>query len=240
MRVIKLGAVYQVDFNLNADVANIQIIRRRLELCGYQVTVENIDSDFSISAGEFDFVVIGSPSSSGLAEALADAKKFKTFAGELIKEKSVVLAVSNGLHAFGSIVTQDGKAMPSLDLFDFQTTFGAKQHVTIAAEVSTEFGSVIGIENHNARIALGKGRSPLGKVLFGVGNNAAGVEGYLDENFFGTHYHGPVLALNDNLANEILSRIVERAGGKFEPGGNLSRLDSLSKEARLHLLKRRV
>jgi hypothetical protein len=37
-----------------------------------------------------------------------------------------------------------------------------------------------------------------------------------------------------------LSRIVERAGGKFEPGGNLSRLDSLSKEARLHLLKRRV
>ena len=240
MRVIKLGAVYPVDFNLNADVANVQIIRRRLELCGYQVTVEHIDSDFSISAGEFDFVVIGSPSSSGLAEALADTKKFKTFAGELIKEKSVVLAVSNGLHAFGSIVTQDGKAMPSLDLFDFQTTFGAKQHVTIAAEVSTEFGSVIGIENHNARIALGKGRSPLGKVLFGVGNNAAGVEGYLDENFFGTHYHGPVLALNDNLANEILSRIVERAGGKFEPGGNLSRLDSLSKEARLHLLKRRV
>jgi CobQ-like glutamine amidotransferase family enzyme len=229
-----------VDFNLNADVANIQIIRRRLELCGYQVTVEHIDSDFSISAGEFDFVVIGSPSSSGLAEALADAKKFKTFAGELIEEKSVVLAVSNGLHAFGSIVTQDGHVMPSLDLFDFQTTFGAKQHVTIAAEVSTEFGSVIGIENHNARIALGKGRSPLGKVLFGVGNNAAGVEGYLDENFFGTHYHGPVLALNDNLANEILSRIVERAGGKFEPGGNLSRLDSLSKEARLHLLKRRV
>lgn len=240
MRVIKLGAVYPVDFNLNADVANIQIIRRRLELCGYQVTVEHIDSDFSISAGEFDFVVIGSPSSSGLAEALADAKKFKTFAGELIEEKSVVLAVSNGLHAFGSIVTQDGHVMPSLDLFDFQTTFGAKQHVTIAAEVSTEFGSVIGIENHNARIALGKGRSPLGKVLFGVGNNAAGVEGYLDENFFGTHYHGPVLALNDNLANEILSRIVERAGGKFEPGGNLSRLDSLSKEARLHLLKRRV
>ena len=240
MRVIKLGAVYPVDFNLNADVANIQIIRRRLELCGYQVTVEHIDSEFSISAGEFDFVVIGSPSSSGLAEALTDAKKFKTFASELIKEKSVVLAVSNGLHAFGYIVNQDGHVMPSLDLLDFQTIFEPKQNVTIAAEVTTKFGSVIGIENHNARIVLGNGLSPLGKVSFGVGNNAAGVEGYLEGNFFGTHYHGPVLAVNDNFANEIVSRIVERAGGKFEPGDNLSRLDSLSKEVRLHLLKRRV
>ena len=240
MRELKLGAVYPSDFNLNADVANIQIIKRRLELSGYKVTVEHIDSDFSISASKFDFVVIGSPSSSGLAEALADAKKFKAFAGELLNEKTVVLAVSNGLHAFGSIIDQKGNLMPSLDLLDFQTSFGAKQHVTIAAEADTKFGSVIGIENHNAKIVLGNSSSPLGKVSFGVGNNAAGLEGYLGENFYGTHYHGPVLALNDNLANEIISRIVERAGGMFEPEDNLSRLDSLSKEARLHLLKRRV
>lgn len=240
MRELKLGAVYPADFNLNADVANIQILKRRLELSGYKVTVEHIDTDFSISAGEFDFVVIGSPSSSGLAEALADAKKFKVFAGDLIKERSVVLAVSNGLHAFGSIVDQHGGSMPSLDLLDFQTSFAAKQNVTIAAETNTRFGSVIGIENHNARIVLGNSAAPLGEVSFGVGNNEEGLEGYLGENFYGTHYHGPVLALNENFANEILAKIVERAGGKFEPSDNLSRLDSLSKEARLHLLKRRV
>jgi CobQ-like glutamine amidotransferase family enzyme len=240
VRAVKLAVLYPRDFNLNADVANLHVIRRRLELTGHKVTVEEIDSDFTVRAGNIDFLMIGSPSSSILESSLADVGKFRTFASEIIQEQAVVLAVSRGLHLFGSIVDAKGGAKPSLGLLDFQTTFADKQNVTIAAEVSTDFGSLIGIENHNATLALGPNAKPLGRISFGVGNNKDGLEGYHSENFFGTHFHGPLLALNSNFANEIVSRVVQRAGGAFDPTEGLSRLDSLSEEARLHLVKRRV
>jgi CobQ-like glutamine amidotransferase family enzyme len=240
VRAINLGVIYPDDFNLNADAANLQVIRRRLELSGYQVSLHQIDARFQVPAGSLDFVVIGSPSSSVLEEALVDSKKFKQFATELVQENSVVLAISNGLHAFGSIVNKNGKPTPSLEIFDFVTTFGSKQHVTIAAEVTTEFGSLVGVENHNSKLVLGPNEKPLGKISYGTGNDFAGLEGFLAGNFFGSHFHGPLLALNESFADEIVSRIVSRAGGKFEPSEALSRLNDLSKQARNHLLRRRA
>ena len=239
MREINLAAVYAKDFNLNADAANIQIVKRRLELTGYRVNLHQIDSGFKVPADSLDFVVIGSPSSSVLEAALTDSKKFKQFATELVQENSVVLAISNGLHAFGSIVDKNGRGSPSLEIFDFVTTLGTKQHVTIAAEVASEFGSLVGVENHNSKMVLGPNEKPLGKITHGAGNNFAGLEGFMSGNFFGSHFHGPLLALNEGFADELVSRIVARAGGSFEPGDSLSHLNNLSKQARAHLLRRR-
>lgn len=237
MRTIKLGSLYPDLFNLNADIGNLAVVKRRLELSGYKVEVVDVTPGAKGSA-ELDFLVVGSPSSSVMEMVMSDVSALKPFASELLKSEVVVLAVSNGLHAFGSIVGKDGKRKDSLELLDFTTTYGSKQHVTIAATVETEFGQIAGIENHNATVKLGNSGDRLGEMSFGVGNNTGGDEGYLKNNFFGTHLQGPVLALNEIFADQIVSRVVTRAGGNYEPGVALGKLNALSEEARLHLLKR--
>lgn len=237
MRTIKLGSLYPDLFNLNADTGNLSVVKRRLELSGYKIEVVDVVPGAKGSA-DLDFLVVGSPSSSVMDKVMAEASDLKPFATELLKSDVVVLAVSNGLHAFGSIIGKDGKRKASLELLDFTTTYGSKQHVTIAATVETEFGQIAGIENHNATIELSHSGDRLGEMSFGVGNNTGGDEGYLKNNFFGTHLHGPVLALNEVFADQIVSRIVSRAGGIYEPGVALDKLNALSTEARLHLLKR--
>lgn len=237
MRTIKIGSLYPDLFNLNADTGNLSVVKRRLELSGYQVEVVEVVPGAKGSA-EIDFLVVGSPSSSVMEKVMADASTLKPFAAELLKSDVVVLAVSNGLHAFGNIVGKDGKPKESLGLLDFTTTYGSKQHVTIAATVETEFGQIAGIENHNATVQLADAADRLGQITFGVGNNTGGDEGYLKNNFFGTHLHGPVLALNEVFADQIVSRVVARAGGNYQPGVALDKLNALSTEARLHLLKR--
>jgi len=240
MRKINLGVVLPEEFNLNADTANLRIIKRRLELSGYSVEVHQIGKDFDAKASDLDFAVVGSPSSSLLKAIMADSSRFKGFASELLASDSVVLAVSNGLHAFGSMVSATGESLASLELLDTKTTFGTKQHVTIAATVTTVFGQLAGVENHNATVELGSELSALGEMTFGVGNNTGGAEGVWKGNFFGTHLHGPVLAMNSGFADELCKRIVAKAGGNFVPGPELARLDQLTAEARAHLLRQQA
>lgn len=238
MRRIKIAALYPDAFNLNADTGNLAVIKRRLELSGYEVEVTEVSPSHYSNLDELNFLVIGSPSSSVLDEALSQTKPFRSFATELLNSNVPTLAISNGLHAFGTIFGEDGKRKNSLELLNFTTTYGLKQNVTIGAKIITDFGEVVGIENHNSTVALGDEDERLGLVSFGVGNATGGAEGYQAGNFFGTHLHGPVLALNEVFADYILARVVKSAGGHYEPGIGMKGLDSLSKEARFHLLKR--
>ena len=62
-----------------------------------------------------------------------------------------------------------------------------------------------GFENHLGRTVLGRGSSPLGRVLVGVGNGD-GTDGAVSVSgrVIGTYLHGPVLARNPALADWML------------------------------------
>ena len=84
----------------------------------------------------------------------------------------------------------------------------------------TEFGSVVGFENHSGRTRLGPNAKPLGRVLRGFGNNGEdGGEGARYKNVFGTYSHGPVLPKNPDFCDGILLAALRRRYGdaEFEP-----------------------
>jgi hypothetical protein len=72
-------------------------------------------------------------------------------------------------------------------------------------------GLLSGFENHRGVTTLGREIRPLGRVLAGVGNGDAkgsDSEGAVDGGVVGTYLHGPVLARNPALADNLLARVV--------------------------------
>ncbi len=63
-----------------------------------------------------------------------------------------------------------------------------------------------GFENHQGRTFLSDDEKPLGKVVYGNGNNQEdGCEGVHYKNVFGSYFHGPILSRNANLAYRLVT-----------------------------------
>jgi CobQ-like glutamine amidotransferase family enzyme len=70
-----------------------------------------------------------------------------------------------------------------------------------------------GFENHAGRTLLDPGAEPLGRVVYGFGNDgSSGFEGCRLGNALGTYLHGPLLPRNPWLADWLLSRALAHAG----------------------------
>jgi len=103
---------------------------------------------------------------------------------------------------------------------------GALDHYTLSQENNRYIGDIeifnkefnetyYGFENHNGRTFLGNEERPLGKVIKGKGNNAEdGSEGVIYKNVFGSYFHGPILARNENLALRLINTALEQKDQK--------------------------
>jgi CobQ-like glutamine amidotransferase family enzyme len=96
--------------------------------------------------------------------------------------------------------------------------------------IESEFGTVVGFENHGGRTFLEGKTTPLGKVIVGYGNNGEdGFEGARTGNVFGTYVHGSLLPKNPGFADALLNLALAR---RF-PGTVLAPLND-GLEARAH------
>lgn len=238
MTQLKLAALFPATFNLNADVANLRVLAKRLSLAGLSVSTENVSNDFSVDPSELDFLVIGSPSSSNLLGVSDVLKPLKSFVAAAIENGTTILAVAGGLHLLGEINGADGEQLPGLGLLPVETRIGGKRMVTIGVEVELGDYSIVGVENHDATVRI-PANAELGRVIHGHGNNHSGVDGFRSENIWGTHLHGPVFALNPRFADEVASQVASHRGVRYETNEEHSALDRLSEIAAKHLVERR-
>jgi CobQ-like glutamine amidotransferase family enzyme len=114
-----------------------------------------------------------------------------------------VLAVCAGLQILGTrFAVAGGGEQEGLGLVDLETRRGERRAV---GELLVRVGSqqLVGFENHGGVSALGDS-SPLGSVEVGYGNDGS-TDGVRAGGLIGTYAHGPVLALNPWLADELLS-----------------------------------
>lgn len=95
---------------------------------------------------------------------------------------------------------------------------------------------VVGFENHGGRTCI-KDNKPLGKVLYGKGNDGrTGYEGVVYKNVIGTYLHGPLLPKNPQLADWLILKALQR---KYGDQTTLTELDdSQEKEANDYIFHR--
>jgi CobQ-like glutamine amidotransferase family enzyme len=150
-----------------------------------------------------------------------------------------MLMICGMYQLFGNaFITVDGKRLPGLGILDVTTQGNAKRMIGPVV-LDTEFGDVVGYENHSGSTTLGAGQAAFGRVRSGFGNNGTdGTEGARAGNVVGSYLHGPILPANPALADGLIALAAERATGRpFEPG---EQDDGFADEARTRQVRRLI
>ena len=127
---------------------------------------------------------------------------------------ATVFAVCAGFQIIGSTLPgADGAKISGLGILDAETIYDSSPRSV--GELVIQRGSVVmtGFENHQGLTRLGRDVSPLGSVISGIGNGLGAAsrtrpEGAHDGNIYGTYMHGPAMARNPELADEVLTSAV--------------------------------
>lgn len=223
---LRICHLYPDVLNLYGDRGNVLTMKKRLEWRGIGCTVTELPIGERQPLSKFDLLFVGGGQDFEQGLLLDDLRSGK---GEDIKaavaDGLTFLCICGGYQLMGRYYeTHTGEKFSFLGALDLYTV-GAAERMIGNFAFETEFGTVVGFENHSGRTYLGEGVRPLGKVIRGCGNNGAdGTEGARYFNCFCTYSHGPVLPKNPGLCDGILLSALSRKYGcaSLEPLGDMS------------------
>jgi lipid II isoglutaminyl synthase (glutamine-hydrolysing) len=233
---IRVGHLYPDYLNIYADRGNIAVLARRAALRGHELEVRAVGLGDPLDAATHDLLYVGggqdreqaliAPDLAGKADALRTAHA----------RGVALLAVCGGYQLLGrGYRGRDGSFMPGAGLFPHETVAGDNRMIgDVLLECELDPGErhpLAGFENHAGRTLLDEGAEPLGRVVYGFGNDgASGREGCRLGNALGTYLHGPLLPRNPWLADWLLARALAHAG-TGEPPALAPLTDELEAEA---------
>jgi hypothetical protein len=210
-----------------SDSGNATILAQRLRWRGVPAEVLRCQADRP-PPSSCDIYVIGGGEDAAQLFAVRWLREHRTLCGALARD-AVTLAVCAGMQILGRWMEgPDGERHVGVGLLDL-TTRPRRRRATGEIVVDCalpEVGLLSGFENHAGVSTLGRGASPLGNVVAGVGNGTPKgslMEGAVSGRMVATYLHGPVLARNPALADYLLAQVV---------GSTLSEID-LPDQARL-------
>ena len=228
MSPLRIVHLYATEMNIYGDNGNVQVLRRRLEWRGMDVEVSRIGVGDPLPV-DTHLVLGGGGQDAGQAVITDDlARK----APELLARANdgVPMLLICGMYQMAGhyFDPYDAPRLDGMGLLDLHTVAGPTRLIGNVVATS-DFGELVGYENHSGLTYLGSGARPLGRTALGQGNNGTdGTEGARRDNVIGTYLHGPVLAKAPSLADHLLAAALTAAGrhAQLEPLD-----DSLAAEA---------
>ncbi len=222
-RSLNVVHLYPELLNLYGDGGNIITLVKRLEWRGLGAHVAEVAISDTPTFVDADIVFIGGGSDREQAIVCERLLGQRSELASFVEDGGVLLAVCGGYQLLGHSYAMGDDVLEGLGLVDMETRRGAPRLIgNVAVESPVSPQPVVGYENHGGRTTLGEGVEPLGRVLFGHGNDGqTGEEGCLYKNVLGTYIHGPLLPKNPGVADWLLSRALDRRFGD----GSLGPLD---------------
>ena len=197
-----------------ADEANATALVRRGAARG--LSVEAITVDRPQDFADADVYLLGGTGRGGV-QALVAALSETDLAARVRDGAAVLFAVDAGLDAVSrSWVDPTGAARGGLGLAPVSAHADHEATGTVVSRPDAALGlpSLVGWEANDLRTELHDGARPLLTLEAGKGNRSGdGAEGVLAGHVLGTRLHGPMLALNPELADLVLAF----ATGRDEP-----------------------
>lgn len=206
------------------------------------ITVSLKDSSDLILQADFLFMGGAQDTQQEIVNKDLFSKKGR-FLKEMIEKEIPGLYICGGYQFLGRFYkTSDGKILPGLEIFDIYTESPKTQTKRLIGDLiikSDLFPNkyLIGFENHNGRTYLGKKVRPLGKVIFGGGNNGRDLtEGMIYKNSIGSYMHGPILPKNPELTDFLIEKALEI---KYKKKIKLKKInDDFEKKAKKQVLRK--
>ncbi|CAM3186194.1 type 1 glutamine amidotransferase [Stackebrandtia soli] len=203
--LLRLVWIYPDLLSTYGDRGNLLILAHRAEARGILAEQILVRSDQAIPH-EADVYLIGGGEDG--PQALAAEKLIADRALADTHEKGkTVFAVCAGYQLLGESFIASGERCRGLGLLDMASDRGESRAVgELSGPVAPALNLPVltGFENHGGRTHLGPGVTPLAQVEHGIGNNGSH-EGAWQDKIIGTYLHGPALARNPELADQLLA-----------------------------------
>jgi hypothetical protein len=216
--VINLVHLYPREMSIYGDLGNTRCLAARIRRHGYVPVVHQHHP-----GGEFPadphLIVGGGGQDSGQVRVEADLERLADRLRELADAGVPMLMICGMYQLFGNaFITVEGTRLPGLGILDVTTQGNAKRMIGPVV-LQTDFGEVVGYENHSGSTTLGAGQAAFGTVRSGFGNNGTDqTEGARTGNVIGSYLHGPILPANPALADALIGLAAERSTGRpFQP-----------------------
>ena len=201
--------------NIYGDRGNVIALRRRAEWRGIPVEVREIGIGEPIPA-DVDLLFLGRRPGPGASRRRPRPARTRR-ARRCAPRSKTARPCSPSAAATSSSVTSTGRTppnrLPGIGLFDAVSVAGPERFIGNVV-VESQWGELVGFENHSGLTTLGPGVEPMGRVRVGRGNNGRdGTEGAIYRNAVGCYLHGSLLPKNPVLADWLIARALERRYG---------------------------
>lgn len=211
-RTIKILSLYPKEMNMYGDFGNILTLQKRCEWRGIKTeyATHEIGQEFDTTA---DIIIGGGGQDSGQKVIQKDLQKNSAALHSLVKDNVPMLVICGMYQMFGHYFeTNDGYRIEGIGIFDAHTKAGVSR-LTGNITLQTDYGEIIGYENHSGATILNDKQKSFGKVVRGGGNNGNdGSEGAVSNNAIGSYLHGPLLPNNPTLADKLIKLALKNKG----------------------------
>jgi lipid II isoglutaminyl synthase (glutamine-hydrolysing) len=214
---LTIGWLYASKMNIYGDRGNVIALRRRAEWRGIPVDVREIGMGEPIPP-DIDLFFWGGGQDQEQAAVARDLQGAKGEAlRAAIEDGAALLAVCGGYQLLGhEYWPHDAEPLPGIGLFDAVSVAGPERFIGNVV-VDSQWGELVGFENHSGLTTLGPAVEPMGRVRIGRGNNGRdGTEGAIYRHAIGCYLHGSLLPKNPVLADWLVARALERRHGFVE------------------------
>lgn len=214
MSKINIVHLYPKEMNIYGDTGNRLILEKRLLWRGHEVDVRLVGPNEAIPV-QADIIIGGGGQDSGQLLVKDDLARRSQELKSMASDGVCMLMICGMYQLFGHFFqTFEGDKIPGIGLFDLYTQASSTRLIgNITTE--TEFGKLVGYENHSGLTWLAAEQQSFGSAPKGRGNNGQDkTEGARLINVFGSYLHGPILAKNPKFADEILRLALARKTGK--------------------------
>lgn len=203
--------------NLYGDGGNVRVLQQRLAWRGIPVQVREVRYGEPFDLSQVDIVFLGGGPDREQKLACEELMRYRDELARYVEDDGVVLAICGGYQILGRRWLLGDDLVEGLDIVGLETrrpgTSADRLVGNIVLESPLATMPVVGYENHAGRTYLDEGVHPFGKVVShtGCGNNEDDkADGVLYRNVVGTYLHGPLLAKNPQVADNILSRALRQ------------------------------
>lgn len=243
--------------DLYGDRGNILTLAARCRWRGIEPVIQQASLGEELDFMGMDILFLGGGSDREQGLLVQDLMRREDKLREAVENGLVVLTICGGYQMLGKYYQMaSGEKIQGLGILDVWTIAGANRLIgNVVVEIDEQamsydpdeaesmrvsahkFKTLVGFENHSGKTYLGEGVKPLGKVLFGQGNNGEDQqEGVRYRNVFGTYLHGPLLPKNPHLADLLLELALHRRGWETDLRELDDNLEVLAHEAMLNKL----
>ncbi len=215
---IVLVHLYPREMSIYGDLGNTRCLAARIRRHGYECVVHDHHPGAPFP-DQAHLLMGGGGQDSGQSRVDDDLAVIGDRLRGLAADGTPMVMICGMYQMFGhAFITHDGRELPGLGILDV-TTRGQHRRMIGGIVLDTDFGAVVGFENHSGATVLGPGQQPFGRVRAGHGNNGQdGTEGARTHHVIGSYLHGPLLPANPAVADGLVAAAAERATGRpFEP-----------------------